>query len=87
VSEFVDEVDVLGRWLGRDIGAELGGVIPGWHAFRFRDATVFVPDVSEGAGRMYLVRGTTVREFVLSQGTIDEAYARLSGRDALPAVA
>jgi hypothetical protein len=36
---------------------------------------------------MYLVRGESVEEFVLSQMTIDEAYRRLVDGDALPAVA
>jgi hypothetical protein len=87
MREFVDEVTVLSRWLGRDVAADLGGVVPVWNAFRFRDAAVFEPEVSEGAGRMYLVRGESVREFVLSQVTIDEAYAQLTQGDALPAVA
>ena len=87
MREFADEVAVLSRWLGRDVAADLGGVVPVWSAFRFRDAAVFASDSSEGAGRMYLVRGEIVREFALSQGTIDQAYARLSEHDALPAVA
>jgi hypothetical protein len=48
---------------------------------------VFVPDVSEGAGCMYLVRGQAVHEFVLSEATIDHAYAQLGEGAALPAVA
>ena len=87
MREFVDEITVLSRWLGRDVAADLGGVVPVWNVFRFRDATVFVPDVSEGAGRMYLVRGRAVREFVLSEATIDDVYAQLSEAEALPAVA
>jgi hypothetical protein len=87
VREFADEVVVLSRWLGRDITADLGGVVPVWSAFRFRDAAVFEPEASGGAGRMYLVRGESVREFLLSRVTIDEAYARLSESDPLPAVA
>ena len=87
MGEFVDEITVLSRWLGRDVAADLGGVVPVWNVFRFRDATVFVPDVSDGAGRMYLVRGQAVREFVLSEATIDDAYAQLSEGEALPAVA
>ena len=87
MREFVDEVAVLSRWLGRDVAADLGGVVPLWNAFRFRDATVFAADLSECAGRIYLVRGESVREVVLSQATIDEAYTRLGEDDALPAVA
>jgi hypothetical protein len=87
VREFVDEVAVLSRWLGRDVAADLGGVVPVWNVFRFRDAAVFGADASECAGRVYLVRGESVREFVLSQMTIDEAYTRLGEDDALPAVA
>ncbi|CCG04512.1 hypothetical protein [Blastococcus saxobsidens] len=87
MREFVDEVAVLSRWLGRDVAADLGGVVPLWNAFRFRDAAVFDADLSECAGRRYLVRGESVREFVLSQTTIDEAYSDLHRGDALPAVA
>jgi hypothetical protein len=87
MGEFLDEITVLSRWLGRDVAADLGGPVPVWNVFRFRDATVFVPDVSEGAGRMYLVRGRAVREFVPSEATIDHAYAQLSEGEALPAVA
>ena len=87
MREFVVEVAVLSRWLGRDVTPDLGGTVPVWNVFRFRDATVFVPDASEGAGRMYVVRGENVREFTLSQETIDQAYARLDEREALPAVA
>jgi len=87
MGEFADEITVLSRWLGRDVAADLGGVVPVWNVFRFRDATVFVPDVSEGARRMWLVRGQAVREFVLSEATIDDAYARLGAGEALPAVA
>lgn len=87
MREFVDEITVLSRWLGRDVAADLGGIVPVWNAFRFRDAAVFAVDVAEYAGRMYLVRGESVREFVLSEATIDEIYARLNEGDALPAVA
>jgi hypothetical protein len=87
VREFVDEAAVLSRWLGRDIAAESAGVVPAWSVFRFRDAAVFVPDGSESAGRMYLVCGEAVQEFVLSQVTIDQAYVQLLGGGALPAVA
>ena len=87
MREFVDEVAVLSRWLGRDVAADLGGVVPTWGAFRFRDATVFDADLSECAGRRYLVRGQSVREFVLSQTTIDQAYSDLGQGEALPAVA
>jgi hypothetical protein len=87
VHEFVEEVGVLSRWLGRDVAAELGGVVPVWNAFRFRDATVFAGELSEVAGRIYLVRGQSVREVALSRTTIDEAYRRLGESDELPAVA
>lgn len=87
MGEFVDEITVLSRWLGRDVAADLGGVVPVWNVFRFRDAAVFAPDVSECARRMYLVRGQAVREFVLSEATIDAAYAQLNEGEALPAVA
>jgi hypothetical protein len=87
VHEFPDEVAVLSQWLGRDIAADPGGVLPAWNAFRFRDAMVFVADAAERAARMYLVRGTTVREFAISETTIDEAYVRLSEPGLLPAVA
>ena len=87
VREFVDEVAVLSRWLGRDVAADLGGVVPLWSAFRFRDAAVFDADLSECAGRRYLVRGEFVREFLLSQTTIDQAYSDLRPGDTLPAVA
>ena len=87
MREFVDEVAVLSRWLGRDVAADLGGVVPVWYAFRFRDATVFEADLSERTGRVFLVRGESVGEFVPGQMTIDEAYRRLVESDALPAVA
>lgn len=87
MGEFADEITVLSRWLGRDVAADLAGAVPVWNVFRFREAAVFVPDVSEGAGRMWLVRGQAVREFVLSEATIDSAYAQLTGGEALPAVA
>jgi hypothetical protein len=87
VREFVDEVAVLSRWLGRDVAADLGGVVPLWSAFRFRDAAVFDADLSQCAGRRYLVRGESVQEFMLSHTTIDEAYGELRQGDALPAVA
>lgn len=87
MREFVNEVGVLSRWLHRDVAAELVGVVPLWSAFRFRDATVFAGDLSECAGRVYLVRGESVREVVLSQTTIDEAYLLLGEEDTLPAVA
>lgn len=87
MGEFVDEITVLSRWLGRDVAADLGGVVPVWNVFRFRDAAVFVPDIAEGAGPMYLVRGQAVGEFVPSEATIDAAYAQLSEGEALPAVA
>jgi hypothetical protein len=87
MGEFVDEVTVLSRWLGRDVVPDLGGVVPLWSAFRFRDAMVFASDVADGASRMYLVRGDQVHEFVPSQVSIDEAYSRLDGGGALPAAA
>lgn len=91
MREFVDEVAVLTRWLGRDVAAELSGAVPLWSVFRFRDAAVFAPDASEcadlmSADLMYLVRGGTVREFTRSQVTIDEAYAALGAAPAHPAV-
>lgn len=87
MREFVDEVAVLSRWLGRDIAADLSGVVPVWHAYRFRDAAVFEADQTECARRIYLVRGEAMEEFVLSQMTIDEVYRKLVVGDALPAVA
>lgn len=87
MRDFVNEVTVLSRWLGRDVAADLGGVVPVWHAYRFRDATVFEADLPECARRLYLVRGESVAEFVLSQMTIDQAYRQLVDADALPAVA
>lgn len=87
MREFVDEVAVLSRWLRRDVAADLGGVVPIWNAFRFRDATVFAADLSDFAGRIYLVRGECVREVVLSQETIDQAYRQLTESGALPAAA
>jgi hypothetical protein len=86
VAEFVDEITVLSGRLGRDVAADLSGVVPLWNAFRFRDAVVFVAEGPESAGRMYLVRGQTVREFPLSQVSIDQAYALLDVAE-LPAVA
>ena len=87
MREFIEEVAVLSRWLGRDIAADPGGVVPAWHAFRFRDAAVFEADAADGARRMYLVRGESVREFVRSEMTIDQAYVQLNEGDPLPAVA
>lgn len=87
MREFVDEVAVLSRWLGRDVAADLGGVVPAWHAYRFRDATVFEADMSECAPGIYLVRGESVSELVLSQMTIDDAYSGLIDGKELPAVA
>lgn len=83
MGEFDDDVTVLSRWLGRDVVQDLGGVVPRWNAFRFRDATVFAPDDSDGASSMYLVRGDQVHPFVPSQVSIDEAYACLDGGGAL----
>jgi hypothetical protein len=87
MREFVNEAAALSRWLGRDVTADAGGVLPVWHAYRFRDATVFEADQSECARRIYLVRGESVAEFVLSQTTIDEAYRTLVDGDALAAAA
>ena len=87
MRDFVDEVAVLSRWLGRDVAADFCGVIPSWHAFRFRDAAVFEAEVSGCARRVFLVRGQSVGEFVPSQTTIDEAYRQLAECDTLPAVA
>ena len=87
MREFVDEMAVLSGWLGRDVAGDLSGVFPVWTVFRFRDAVVFESEVSDGAPRMYLVRGDSVREFVVSQVTIDEAYAELSDGTPLPAAA
>ena len=87
MREFVDQVAALSEWLGRDVAADRGGVIPSWHAFRFRDAAVFEADVPEHARRVFLVRGQTVAEFAPSELTIDQAYRKLVEGDALPAVA
>ena len=62
-------------------------MFPAWTVFRFRDAVVFESEVADGAQRMYLVRGDAVREFVVSQVSIDEAYAELSDGAPLPAAA
>lgn len=77
MREFDDEVTVLSRWLGRDVSVDLSGAVPVWSAFRFRDAAVFASEAAEWSDRMYLVRQGAVREFVVSQVTIDEAYAQL----------
>ena len=87
MREFVDEMAVLSGWLGRDVAGDLSGVFPAWTVFRFRDAVAFESEVSDGAPRMYLVRGDAVREFVVSQVSIDEAYAELSDGAPLPAAA
>lgn len=91
VHDFVDEMTVLSRWLDRDLPGgrteEPAAVLPVWTVFRFRDAAVFESEQPDGAQRMYLVRGDAVREFVVSQGTIDEAYAQLSAGGPLPAAA
>ena len=81
MREFADELTVLSRWLGRDVGGALSsgqpGSVPVGTAFRFRDAAVFQLDEPEC---MYLVRGDAVREFGVSQVAIDEVYAELAGR-------
>ena len=87
MHDFVDELVVLGRWLGRDLTAEQTGVVPAWTAFRFRGTAVLALDGDENAGRMYLVRGTAVRAFLVDEESIDEAYAALCSLDPLPAVA
>jgi hypothetical protein len=84
VREFDDEMAVLSGWLGRDLTAEQAGGLPLWSAFRFRDAAVFQRD--EPDQRMYLVRGDAVREFAVSQATIDAVYAELVA-GSLPAAA
>ena len=90
MREFADEMAVLSGWLGRDLGGDLAadpaGGVPVWTAFRFREAVVFQPDEPDRPQRMFLVRGDAVREFVVSQGTIDEVYAELVGGP-LPAAA
>ncbi|HEV7187281.1 MAG TPA: hypothetical protein VGN28_05250 [Blastococcus sp.] len=87
MRDFSDEVAVLSRRLGRDVAAEHSGGVPVWSVFRFRDAAVFAADVAGPPDRMYLVRGSSVREFVVSQGTIDGAYAGLQEVSAERAVA
>jgi hypothetical protein len=87
VHDFVDELTVLGRWLGRDLTQGQTGVLPAWTAFRFRGTAVLALDVDENAGRMYLVRGTAVRAFLVDEESIDEAYAALRSLDPFPAVA
>jgi hypothetical protein len=86
VLDFVDEMTVLSRWLGRDVAGDQAGVVPAWTAFRFRDAVVFESEKPDGRQRMYLVRGDAVREFAVSQVTIDEVYAEL-GAGPLPSAA
>ena len=80
MREFAEELTVLSRWLGRDVGGALSsgltGFVPVGSAFRFRDAAVFQLDERE---RTYLVRGDAVREFVVSQVAIDQVYAELAG--------
>jgi hypothetical protein len=87
VGDFVDQMTVLSRWLDRDVTIDLAGVVPVWAAFRFRDATVFESDTPDGTQVRYLVRGDAVREFVMSQVTIDEVYAGLTSEDPLPTAA
>ena len=87
MHDFVDEIAVLDRWLGRDILSAPRGVVPVWSAFRFRDAVVFQLDLPECRGCMYLVRGAQVRQFEPSEVSIDQAYLRLGQDGALPAVA
>ena len=81
MHELVDEVAVLNRWLGRDTSADPVGGLPAWSGFRFRDAVVIQLDAPQCWGRMYLVRGESVREFVPSQDSIDQAYLRLDQED------
>ena len=85
--EFVDEARVLSRRIGRDVSRASTGAVPLWNVFRFRDAVAFVPDDAESSGRMYLVRGESVREFVVSERSIDQAYAELDAIGSLSAVA
>ena len=87
MHEFVDELAVLGRWLGRDLTGEQTGVLPAWTAFRFRDAAVLVLEEYDDVRRMYFVRGDAVRAFLVDEESIDEAYAALCTLDPLPAVA
>ena len=87
MHELVDEVAVLNRWLGRVSTTDAPGELPDWSGFRFRDAVVIQLDAPDCWGRMYLVRGDAVREFVLSQDSIDQAYLRLVQDDELPVVA
>ena len=87
MHDFVDELAVLGRFLGRDLTRGQTGVVPAWTAFRFRETTVLALDGDEHAGRMYLVRGDAVRAFFVDEESIDEAYAALCSLDPLPAVA
>lgn len=87
MHDFVDEMAVLSQWLGRDVSVDPRGVIPACTGFRFRDAVVFQVDAPGCWGRMYLVRGAHVGEFVPSLVSIDQAYEQLVADDALPAVA
>jgi hypothetical protein len=87
MHEFVDEMTVLSRWLGRDVAHHVESAVPVWTAFRFRDAVVFEADVAGSANRMYLVRGHNVREFLVSQVPIDEVYADLNPDELLRAAA
>ena len=87
MHEFVDEVAVLNRWLGRDVPSDPPDVVPIWSGFRFRDAAVFQLEVPQCWGRMYLVRGDRVCEFVPSEVSIDRAYLQLDEDGARPAVA
>ena len=87
MGDFADEMSVLSRWLGRDVAGDQDAVVPVWTAFRFRDAAVFELDRPDGSQRMYLVRGNAVREFPVSQVTIDAVYAELRAGGPLPAAA
>ena len=61
-------------------GARLDGVpLPG--------NAVLALDGDENAGRMYLVRGTAVRAFLVDEESIDGAYEALRTVEPLPAVA
>ena len=87
MHEFVEEIAVLNRWLGHDIPADPRAAVPSVSAFRFRDTAVFQVDAPDCWGRMFLVRGDRVRDFVPSEVSIDQAYGELDRAGELPAVA